>query len=297
LENLLIDFIKFEDKANYFGVRWPNEPVKKVVELCEQEIDNLLEMLALVSEFSQYGQRALFNRKIPFKGSDMPYKERLIAAGNSRENSADDCVLPSIYHQRAAVGVHNRAYVLEHIRGRSNSGQLTPRAYPPELYQQCDKDRVGRDGVQPGMRGNKKIIDPNKLTTLRNGRKLGKSFHLTNFAQRPTPVAVDTQYHEDLMRDYAPDNTISPIHGSTLNDKRNFSPKDYATLHERSTTIDRNWVRDSAGRMPRINNGIIGVGQHSKKKTKGRDNVIETDNSDGRNNRNDLIETADSPTN
>jgi hypothetical protein len=35
LENLLIDFIKFEDKANYFGVRWPDEPVKKVVELCE----------------------------------------------------------------------------------------------------------------------------------------------------------------------------------------------------------------------------------------------------------------------
>lgn len=271
------------------------------MELCEQEIDNLLEMLALVSEFSQYGQRALFNRKIPFKGSGMPYKERLIAAGNSRENSiansADDCVLPSIYHQRAAVGVHNRAYVLEHISGRSNSGQLTPRAYPPELYQQYDKDRVGREGVQPGMRGDKKIIDPNKLTTLRNGRKLGKSFHLTNFAQRRTLEPVDTQYHEDLMRDYAPENTISPIHGLTLNDKRNFSPKDYATLHERSPTIDRNWVRDSAGRMPRINNGIIGVGQNSKKKTKGRDNVIETDNSDGRNNRNDLIETADSPTN
>jgi hypothetical protein len=35
LENLLIDFIKFEDKTNYFGVRWPDEPVKKVVELCE----------------------------------------------------------------------------------------------------------------------------------------------------------------------------------------------------------------------------------------------------------------------
>jgi hypothetical protein len=178
-------------------------------------------MLALVSEFLQYGQQALFKRKIPFKGSGMPYKERLIATGNSRENSmansADDCVLPSIYHQRAGVGVHNRAYVLEHIRDQSISGQLMPRAYPPELYQLYDKDRVGREGVQPGMRGNKMIVDPNKLSKLRNGRKLGKSFHLTNFAQRRTPEPVDTQYHEDLMREYAYDNTISPIHGTTLN--------------------------------------------------------------------------------
>lgn len=254
-------------------------------------------MLALVSEFSQYGQRALFKRKIPFKGSGMPYKERLIAAGNSRansmENSAEDCVMPSIYHQRAAVGNHNRAYVLEHIRDKPNSGQLTPRAYPPELYQKYDKDRVGREGVQPGMRGNKKIIDPNKLAALRNGRKLGGSFHLTNVAQRKAPEPIDSQYHEDLMRDFAYENTVNPIHGSPLNDKRKLSPKDYAALHERSATIDRNWVKDSTGRMPRINKGVIGVGQHSKKKAKGRDNVIETDNSDGRN-RNDLIETADS---
>ena len=72
---------------------------------------------------------------------------------------------------------------------------------------------------------------------------------------------------------------MSPIHGATLNDKRNLSPKDYAALHEKGPIIDRAWVRDGNFKQPKINNGVVGVGQISKKKN--RDNVIETDASGG----------------
>ena len=34
-----------DNKAAYFGSVWPNEPIKKVVELCQKETDNLIEVL------------------------------------------------------------------------------------------------------------------------------------------------------------------------------------------------------------------------------------------------------------
>ena len=65
IETVLLDFCKYDSKGNFFSLKWPEHEIKKTIAACEVEIDCLLEILALVTEFSQYAQKSLFLRTGP----------------------------------------------------------------------------------------------------------------------------------------------------------------------------------------------------------------------------------------
>lgn len=103
IESFLLDFFKFENKNNYFGKRWQDDSLKKVITGCEEEIDCLLEILALIAEFSQYAQRSLFTRKTGSKENlnssiNKESGNRMRNSQNSRTSNSmekqDDLILP-----------------------------------------------------------------------------------------------------------------------------------------------------------------------------------------------------------
>ena len=177
-----------------------------------------------------------------------------------------------------------------------STGALTPRAYAPELYQQYDKSTSGYLNKYPGMRGNKKIVDPHKLSALRNGRKLGKSFHMTSIKgmNQLKGNKNDAQYYEDFMKENAQDEGLSPERGTVLHEKKKLTLMEYANLHEKGPMVDKAYIKEGGMKIPKISSGVVGVGAVKNKIRKNTDNVIELEGT--LRNPNDLIETADSKT-
>lgn len=224
LEQLLSDFLTTENRGSYFSEKWTDEPINKVVKLCEQEIDNLLEVLSLIAEFSQYAQKAIYQRRIVTNNNN---KEFVLHNEGLQKNDDKFGTYENAYpetsytlpplatkNQFVQMRTHNRVHVLEKKWGNMDNNNLedrqTPRAYDPNMYKYFDKSGGGYINKFPGLKGNKKIIDPNKMITLKSGRKLSKPFHMTYVKQRETGEKNNNQYYEDYVKDIIHDQSQSP---------------------------------------------------------------------------------------